>query len=103
MTAARAREQERVLARLPRGDRETRIRLRVFEGKVFVDVREFGYEVGRVFPTQRGVTFRGEELERVIAALEVARIELANSGDKHDQEHDRDELDQRDPREGDAI
>ena len=66
-----------LLASFPRGDREeTRVQLKIFNGRPFVDVRRWFVDRDGVFrPTSKGQSIRLGEIDTLIAALERAKSE----------------------------
>lgn len=66
------------LARFPRAGRgDVVISLRSFKGRLFVDARaHFHTPTGETSPTKKGVTFKTDEIAKLISALGRAQAML---------------------------
>ena len=66
--------QEEIIATFPKyGGKELRIRLRPYDGRLIIDLRNFylGSE-GEMLPTKSGISFAIGKLRPIITALEAA-------------------------------
>ncbi len=68
-----------------RGFRETRVRLRVYKGHTYFDVRRWAAgEGGDMVPTRKGICLNVECLDDLAQAVAQVRQQLKKNEDDHD-------------------
>ena len=73
-----------ILAQFERyGEDQIRIQISQYQGHTRLDMRTWypDAETGEYKATRKGVKFKADEIEAVIAALEQARLELAETAE----------------------
>jgi hypothetical protein len=65
-----SKDEDQLIASLPRPDGELRIQARTYRDKRYVDIRFFWANGGQtLIPTKKGVTLREDEVDHVIDVL----------------------------------